>query len=81
MQLGQPDGIVRAIRPDLQRVQRQAEIVDRRRGRSKWYAKSTDSSTKNGSMMSACTNLNKSDRMCSMFASDPVSMLSTQITR
>src|ERR687895_431794 len=36
---------------------------------------------KNGLMMSACTCRNSGTRMCSMLASEPVSKLSTQITR
>src|SRR4051812_35098567 len=36
---------------------------------------------KNGSMMSRCSCRNSGRRMCSMLARDPVSKLSTQITR
>src|SRR5918992_2123563 len=36
---------------------------------------------KKGSMMSACRCANSGTRMCSMLARDPVSKLSTQITR
>src|SRR5919112_1741013 len=39
------------------------------------------SSTKNGSTMSRCRCVNSGTRMCSMLRSEPVSKLSTQITR
>src|SRR4051794_36169222 len=39
------------------------------------------SSTKYGWTMSACRKTKSGDRMCSMFRSDPVSRLSTQMTR
>src|SRR5687768_12811825 len=50
-------------------------------GDARWYTTSTGSSTVYGSTMSTFRCTYSGSRMCSMFASEPVSRLSTQMTR
>ena len=80
--LGQAERVMRAVGADLQRVQRQAQVVDRR-GRRGQVVDEVDRLLDEVRLDDVRAEVHEplGSRMCSMFASEPVSRLSTQITR
>ena len=81
MVLGEPERVVRAVGADLERVQRQPQVVDRRRRRGE-VVDEVDRLVDEERLDDVVVHeRNSGTRMCSMLARDPVSKLSTQITR
>ena len=79
--LGQPERVVGAVGADLERVQRQPQVVDRR-GRRGEVVDEVDRLVDEERLDDVrVQTTNSGARMCSMLASEPVSKLSTQITR
>ena len=80
--LGDAEHVVGAVGADLERVQRQPQVVDRARRRGE-VVDEVDvlGDRRRSSVMSMLRNSNASSRMWAMFSSDPVSRLSMQITR
>ena len=80
--LGQPERVVRAVGADLERVQRQPQVVDRRRRRGEVVDevdRLVDEERLDDVLVAGTRT--PASRMCSMLASEPVSRLSTQMTR
>ena len=79
--LREAERVVRAVRADLQRLQRQPQVVDRARGAREVVDEVDRALDLEMRRDVVVEKMNWSPRRCSTFCSEPVSRLSTQTTR